>query len=149
MKDPAPKKQRTYLQGLYKPQHPEKYIGDVNKITYRSSWELKFNKFLDNNPNITYWGSEVIAIPYIKCTDQKVHNYFPDYFIVFKDKNGQEHKELIEIKPASQTKLTKRSNLYEQITYAINVAKWESAKRWCDHNGVVFRILTEKELFTN
>lgn len=139
--------EQRFVQGYYHPKHPEKYIGDLNKIIFRSSWELKFNQFLDSNPNVINWGSESVAIPYIKPTDQRVHKYYPDYFVVYKDKNGIEHREMIEIKPLKQAKLSKRANLYEQVTYAINVAKWESAKRWCDQHGITFRVVTEKELF--
>ena len=138
---------QNFLQGFYTPTNPEKYIGDVKKIVYRSSWELEFNKFLDHNANVLKWGSESVAIPYLKPTDQRVHRYYPDYFVVYQDKDGNEHRELIEIKPSSQAKLSKKAKLYEQITYAINVAKWESAQKWCDKYGVKFRILTEKELF--
>ena len=144
---------KGYKQGLYKPNHPEKYIGDINKIVYRSSWEYRFNQFLDGNPSILKWGSECVAIPYIKPTDNKIHKYFPDYFVIYRDKSGEIHQELVEVKPISQTKITKRSNLYEQLTYAVNVIKWQSAKKWCEGAGkqtgrkTIFRIVTEKELF--
>jgi hypothetical protein len=137
----------NFSQGFFKPRYPEKYVGDVNRIIYRSSWELNFNISLDGNPNVIKWGSECVAIPYVKPTDQKVHKYYPDYFVMYKDVDGFIHKEIIEIKPSTQTALSKRANLYEQLTYAVNIAKWESAKKWCERFGVTFRIITEKELF--
>jgi hypothetical protein len=140
-------KQQNFSQGYFHPQHPEKYVGDINKIVYRSSWELKFNQFMDSNPNILKWGSESFAIPYIKPTDQRVHKYYPDYYVVYRDKHGVTHTEVIEVKPASQVSLKKRANLYEQLTYAINDAKWRAAKEFCDLHGITFRIVTEKELF--
>jgi len=32
--------------GKYTPKHPEKYIGDVKKIIYRSLWERKIHGLL-------------------------------------------------------------------------------------------------------
>jgi hypothetical protein len=49
--------------GKFKPKNPEKYAGR-GSIRYRSSWELKFMNFLDENPSIKNWASESISIPY-------------------------------------------------------------------------------------
>lgn len=140
-----------FIQGRYKPKHPEKYLGDINNIVYRSSWELKFNQFLDNNPNILKWGSEIIAIPYLKPTDNKIHKYYIDYIIVYKTINNEIKTELVEIKPLKQTKVSRSRNsqnrLYENITYAINQAKWKAATDFAKARGWSFRILTENELF--
>ena len=112
-----------------------------------SSWELRFDQFLDNNPNIIEWASEEIVIPYIKPTDGKVHKYYPDFYIKYKTKTGNIVRELIEIKPKNQVTLRKRANLYEQLTYAVNSAKWMAAKSFCESHGLIFRIVTEVELF--
>jgi hypothetical protein len=140
-----------FKQGKYIPKNPEKYLGDINKITYRSSWELKMNQFLDNNVMIINWGSEIISIPYIKPTDGKMHNYFPDYYIEYIDKDGTFHRKIIEIKPHSQTKKTKarseKTKLYETIQYAVNMSKWKFCQAFCEKNGLEFEIVTEKELF--
>ena len=45
-------KGNRYKQGIYPIRHPEKYKGDYNKIVYRSSWELRVFKYLDDNPNV-------------------------------------------------------------------------------------------------
>ena len=131
------------------PRNPEKYVGDPAKIRYMSSWELQFDRFLDGNPNILRWSSECVAIPYVKPTDGKIHRYYPDYWIEYINKDGEVIQELIEIKPKSQAggKSVGRMTLYEKAQYAINLAKWESCKRFCDQRGIVFRILTEDELF--
>lgn len=50
--------------GLFKPEHPEKYMGDITKIRFLSSWELRFMHFCDSNPNVISWGSEEIRIQY-------------------------------------------------------------------------------------
>ena len=140
-------------QGFYHPRHPEKYIGNINKIQFRSSWELHMNKFLDNNPNILAWSSEEIAIPYIKPTTGRVHQYYPDYWIKYKNKAGVIQQEIIEVKPAAQTKQprtrgkNKKAQLRESVTYAINVAKWQSATQFCNKHGLKFKLVTEKQLF--
>ena len=38
-----------YHQGFFKPNHPEKYMGDITHIVYRSGLELSFMTFLDQN----------------------------------------------------------------------------------------------------
>lgn len=145
-------KKSRFKQGYYTPVNPDKYIGkDGDKIRYMSSWELNFNRFLDNNPNILRWSSEDIAIPYIKPTTGRVHRYFPDYWIEYQDASGALKQEIIEVKPKSQTRRTRSKNpktrLYEDITYAINIAKWQAATEFCKQHGMIFRILTEHELF--
>lgn len=143
---------KNYKQGIYRPINPNKFLGKTNPI-YRSGWELKFFRWADTNPNILAWGSENIIIPYINPLDQKVHRYFVDNFIVFKDKDGNKQKLLIEIKPSKQTiqpTVTKgkhkKTILYEQTTWITNQAKWLAAKEWAKKKSMEFVILTEKEL---
>jgi hypothetical protein len=149
---------KSYKQGVFKPLNPQKYVGSV-PIYYRSSWELKGFRICDSNNNIIEWASESIAIPYLnpaKTTKDgrpKLSRYYPDLYFKIKDKNGQDHKCVVEIKPLRQTLPPKTQNrkskmglLREQITYAQNMAKWEAAKKWCDINKVKFMILTENDL---
>lgn len=77
------KTKQKFIQGLYKPRHPEKYKGDVSNIVYRSSWELQFMNFCDSSPAVIEWSSEEIAIPYVKPTDNKVHHYFLDFWMKY------------------------------------------------------------------
>lgn len=144
---------RGFSKGFYNPRHPEKYKGDLNKIIYRSSWELDFCKFLDNNPNILEWVSEPFGIPYFNEIDKKYHKYYPDFLISYKNKEGKLIKELIEIKPSTQvqepTTVGKKSKqqLYERLTYIKNICKWKAAQEFCNNSGITFRILTESKLF--
>ena len=85
--------------------------------------------------------------------DNKVHRYFVDNYIIFKDREGKENKFLIEIKPSKQTKRPIRSKnkksstmLYEQKMYVQNTAKWKAAEKWANKKGYKFLIITEKEL---
>lgn len=140
-----------YKQGYFQPKHPEKYIGDVTKIVYRSSWELEVHKFFDNNPRILHWGSEEIAIPYYNPVKKRMANYYPDYFCEYITKDGEIIKEIVEVKPLHQTKQSRsrnpRTKLFEDLTMAVNAAKWEAAQQWCSKRGLVFRILTERSIF--
>lgn len=140
---------KTHFQDFYVPKHPEKYLGDPTKIVFRSSWEYRFCVFLDNNPNVIEWGSEEIAIPYLKPTDatNKVRKYYPDFFMRYKTKSGEVVTELIEIKPAAQTRLRKNATAGEKVTYAVNIAKWKAAEAFCQKTGIKFRVLTEDQLF--
>lgn len=143
-----------FRQGRFHPRYPEKYLGDVNNITYRSSWELKAFQMLDGNPNVLYWGSEIIPIAYTKPLPNggmRPATYFPDLFVVFKHQSGEVRKELIEIKPLKQTQTSKArkstTKLQENYTYLVNQCKWEAAKAWCFQNGIAFKICTEQSLF--
>ncbi|KKL07727.1 hypothetical protein LCGC14_2583100, partial [marine sediment metagenome] len=108
------------------------------------------NQFLDNNPNILRWSSEEFYIPYIKPTDGKPHRYFPDYWIEYKNRDGEIVQEVLEVKPSNQVYPSQKKRLtnYDRVTYAINVSKWKAATEFCKKRGVKFRILTEKQIFT-
>ena len=67
--------------GKYQPSFPKKYKGDHTNIVYRSLWERKFMVYCDKNENILEWGSEEIAFPYRSPVDNRVHRYFPDFYI--------------------------------------------------------------------
>jgi hypothetical protein len=143
------KKNSKFRQGVFTPTNSHKFIG--SKAIYRSGLELKFFRFCDTNENVIKWGSENIIVPYISPLDGRVHRYFVDNYVVIKEGNNIK-KYLIEIKPQKQTlppqtKYKKREHLiYEQQQYAINQAKWESAKHYCKKHNLSFLILTEKDL---
>jgi len=139
--------------GRYKPKNKSKYKGDVNNIIYRSSWELTFMKFLDNNPFIIEWGSEILSIPYIKPTTGRVHKYYPDFWVKYENKSGEIIQELVEVKPLKQTKQpttkgkSKKTQLIEALEFGINKAKWKQAKLFCDKYGLQWRLVTEKDIY--
>lgn len=135
-----------YTQGIFTPKHPEKYAGR-GSIKFRSSWELAFFNFCDNHPSILQWASEAVRIPYRNPLTGKNTNYVPDIFIVYQDKDGQHHAELIEIKPLKETTMESAKNRRDQAAVAINMAKWEAARAWCSSKGIAFRIVTEHDLF--
>ena len=116
---------RKSYKGLYRPTNPKKYVGDVNKIVYRSLLERKFMLYCDRNPDITYWASEELA---------------------------KGDKILIEIKPSRQCKPPKtptkktRAFMRSSFEYIKNRAKWEAATRYADDNNAKFKLITEKDL---
>ena len=61
--------------GKYVPRNPQKYRGDINNIIWRSTWELRLLKFMDENSSILEYGSEEIIVPYISPIDGKMHRY--------------------------------------------------------------------------
>jgi hypothetical protein len=139
-----------YKQGYYTPRFPDKYVGDVSKIRYMSSWELECHRFFDGNERVLRWASEEIAIPYIKPTDGKVHKYYPDYWVEFINAHGETIQEIIEVKPHEQTKAPRKTHkhmLYEQVMYQINIAKWAAAQEFCRQRNITFRIVTQRAIF--
>jgi hypothetical protein len=104
--------------------------------------------FCDEHPNILKWASEEIAIPYFSPVDKKIHNYFPDFLIQFKNTTGVQTW-MVEVKPKKQTYLKENASKKEQIIWTINSAKWEAAKKYCESNKIQFKIFTEKELFSD
>jgi len=141
-----------YLQGKYIVRNKNKYMGDHNNVVYRSSWELKFLAWCDNNPNVVEFSSEEIVIPYKSPVDGKYHRYFVDCFVKVKDKDGNIKSYLIEIKPKKQTKepeiqrrVTKRY-ITEVTTWGVNQAKWKAATEYCLDRNWEFKLITEDHL---
>lgn len=138
-----------YHQGKYKPLNPDKYIGDVNNIIYRSGLEKRYMNFFDTNSNVLEWISEEIVIPYIKPNDGKKHRYFPDFWIKIKENTGEIKEYLIEIKPSNEVTPPKKKGKYfdsKMKTYLINIAKWNATKKVCEQKNWEFKIFTEKNL---
>jgi hypothetical protein len=137
--------------GWFTPKHRSKYKGDSENVVYRSSWELRVMKWLDENPSVIWWASEELIIKYRSPLDQKIHRYFPDFIVRLKQKNGTESTVVIEIKPQKQTvkpvqkRKTKRY-LQEAATYAVNQEKWRAADLFCKEHGWQFKVLTEKDI---
>ena len=137
--------------GKFTPKNPQKYKGDPKNIIYRSSWEVKVMKYLDDHPGVIWWGSEELVIPYWSPVDNKKHRYFPDFVAKIKQKNGVIKTFVIEVKPEAQTKpptqkrKTKRY-IQEAATYVINQSKWKAATEFCKDHGWEFQVITEKHL---
>ena len=83
--------------GRFRPSNVTKYRGDYRNIIYRSSWEKVFMSYCDKNDNIIEWGSEEVIIPYRSPLDNRLHRYFPDFYVKVKDNSGVPKKYIIEI----------------------------------------------------
>lgn len=127
--------------------NPEKYVGKKQPLA-RSSWEFVFMRMLDEHQGVLNWASESIQIPYQDPLTGRYTIYVPDFFILYQDKNGKKHAEVIEVKPESQTLREKvGKSRYNQEQYIKNLAKWEAAMAWCKQQGITFRVVNEGDIF--
>jgi hypothetical protein len=137
-----------FAQGAYVIKNKAKYVGKGTP-RYRSGWELAFMRFLDNNDNILQWASESISIPYRNPITGKQSIYVPDFLITYRNRNNQMVAEVIEIKPKKQSVIESKMKANERATVAVNYAKWDSATKWCKKQGLLFRVITEDDMFRN
>jgi len=143
-----------FAQGDYTVINKEKYMGNIHKVRYLSSWELVLLKFFDMNTSILEWNSEDVIVPYYSNADQKKRRYMVDFYIKYKTKDGVIKKELLEVKPYAQTlPPTKRGRkkqstfLKEVYTYQVNIDKWKAATAFAKARGMEFRLITEHDIF--
>ena len=144
--------------GKFSPRNPNKYKGNPTNMMYRSLLERRFMVYLDQTPAVLEWSSEEFIIPYISPVDNRVHRYFPDFYIKYRNKDAVTVTELIEVKPFSQcsppnpkksktkTGRTSKRYLKEVQTYIVNEAKWKAATSYCNDRKWGWRILTEKDI---
>lgn len=136
------------VRGKFRPKNPEKYAGDPTNICFRSSWEIKMMRRLDEDANVVSWSSEEIVIPYRDRTTGRLRRYFPDFHM--KRRDGKEF--LIEVKPLRETLPPTREGKSEKrfmaecVTYGKNLSKWEAAERYAAERGWEFLKITEREL---
>lgn len=131
-------------------ENPDKYLGDISKVIYRSSWERSAFRWCDLNENVESWASEELSIFYYNPITNRKQKYYPDLFIQLK--TGETL--VIEIKPKHQTNpptpplngSSSKRYTQELSTYLVNEAKWMAASEVCRKNGFLFHIWTEDEL---
>ena len=145
-----------YRQGKYRPHNPQKYGGNPYNIVYRSSYELKFMQYCDLTESVISYQSEEFCIPYRSPIDNKYHRYFPDFFVKYKDKDGNNRTLVVEIKPAKDLKMPEtnpkrrtKSWAYSVKMWVVNQAKWEACREYCKDRGWEFKVFTERELGIN
>lgn len=125
---------RVSYKGLFQPTNPEKYLGNVSNIWFRSLWELKLFQYLDTNSAVLQWSSEELAVPYVSPLDGRIHRYFPDVIFKGRTRKNEIKTFMVEVKPK------------KQVAYELNEAKFAAARQYCDHLGWEFKIVTEDEL---
>ncbi len=134
-----------FARGKFSPKNKLKYVG-TKTPTYRSSWEHAFMRLCDEHPNVYQWASESIKIPY----RHPFSVYVPDFFIIYMDKNGKKHAEMVEVKPASQMTMEKAGrSMAKKKQVVINQAKWEAANAYARQRKIRFRVVSEEQLFHN
>ena len=136
-----------FAKGKFSLKNPGKYVG-LKTPTYRSGWEQAFMRLCDEHPNVYKWASESIRIPYRHPLTGKYTIYVPDFFIVYADKEGRKHAELVEVKPKSQTTMESAGrSMGKKKQVVINYAKWEAASAYAKQNKIRFRVVSEDQLF--
>jgi hypothetical protein len=110
-------------------------------------------RYCDLNESVYQWQSEEIIIPYKSPMDNRIHRYFPDFFIKYTDRNGKRRSVVIEVKPKRQLKMPEKnpkrrtkSWAYDVNNWIINQAKWKAAEEYCADRQYEFRIMTEDDL---
>ena len=151
--------------------NPEKYIGDINLIIYRSSWELAFSRWCDTSPSVLQWSAEPMSVPYAnrvaKLDECKrlgldpnnprnwvTKNYNIDFWIRIKKDENTIEKWFIEIKPKDKLKKPippkqgatlkelRRFNILAK-EYLVNESKFAAIDNWAKINGAKFYIFHE------
>jgi hypothetical protein len=144
-----PKRGKKWIQGTFRPVHPEKYAGDPTTIQYRSSWELRVFMRLDLDPNVEKWGSEELIVGYYDPVKKRDRRYFPDLVVKFRNGDVEmwEIKRAREQEPPKRTKAKRQKTFLKEVaTYETNMAKWKAAARFCEKRGWRFRVLNERDL---
>jgi hypothetical protein len=135
-----------FAQGNYTIKNTDKYVGK-GVPRYRSGWEHAFMRFLDNNEHVVNWASESITIPYRNPVTGKQSMYVPDFLITYRNRSNQLVAELVEIKPKKQSVIESKMTARDGAVVAVNYAKWAAAQKWCQRQGLTFRVITEDDLF--
>lgn len=100
------------------------------KLIFRSSWEIKFANFLENNKNVKNWRNDHL----FKYMDNKgvIRKYYIDFHIIMN--NGDNL--LIEVKPISSLKKrvkTKsfRYKIIHSTNLLKNIFKFDGVENYC------------------
>jgi hypothetical protein len=98
---------------------------------FRSGWEEKFLKHLDEDPTVKSFEYENVIIMYFSnVRSKKLSRYYPDFLVEYTD--GR--RVLIEIKPS------------RRVAQLKNQKKFLAAQQWCDEHDATFEIVTEVQL---
>lgn len=143
----------------FTPKNPAKYLGhNITNIITRSSLENSACLLFDNHPSILGWMSESLpshtvhkgldGIPYINPFTGRPSIYVPDFFVIYEDRNGGKHTEVIEIKPTEEILgFRGKVSKLKEARQILNAAKFVAAVKFCSARGWLFRIATETEIF--
>jgi len=139
IKNVKPNPKSGFKQGYYRPQNPAKYIGPL-PIIYRSSWERKFCHWCDHNEDIIQWASEPFSIEYFNLLDNKIHRYYPDFYIRMRKAGTDGHiieNYAVEVKPKAQLqkpKEPKRKTVKSMASYKYSYEQY--VKNLCKNDAL-------------
>lgn len=139
---------KTYKGQFTQFKNPEKYVGNIETVTYRSLWERNVMIWLDENPNVKEWASEEIFFRYEHPVTGKSARYFPDFYVKMSD----DVIRIIEVKPKKETEKPKEPKrktkhyINEVATWLTNQEKWKEARYHCSQNNMTFEVWTEDTL---
>jgi hypothetical protein len=88
-----------------------------------------------------------VSIPYRNPITGKQTIYVPDFLITYRTRDNTVKAELIEIKPKKQSVIESKASQRDRAVVAVNYAKWDQATKWARRNGLVFRVITEDQIF--
>lgn len=149
---------KNFTQGYYKPKNPEKYVGNLKNIIYRSGMELKFCQLMDSSKRIIRWVSEPDTSPfpikYHNPIKNNICNYYPDYLIEAIQQNGSTKTMVIEVKPKEKLKKPKRPSKYASKKtinsynnklkeFIINMEKYKASIKFCKRLNIEYVYITE------
>ncbi len=118
--------------------------------------------YFDTHPMVIGWMSESIpsnhyhkgisGIPYQNPFTRRWTFYVPDFFVIYNDKSGKPHAEIIEVKPKEEVPhafmgYTGPTSKLKEMRRVVNDAKFKEAIKYCTKYGFGFRICTEKDMF--
>jgi hypothetical protein len=155
------KPSEKYTSGLYRVKNPRKYIGDIDNIICRSSWEYRFCMYCDTTEDIVKWSSEheSLCVDYYNPIDNKMHKYWVDYYVKIKRVDYFEEW-MLEVKPQREYHKDKKPILEgnesakklatynrELKIWIINQAKFKAAQDFAKKRGIKFGVVDEDFLF--
>jgi hypothetical protein len=163
-----PNRSNKYRSGTYSLINENKYIADPSKIIYRSGLEYKFCKYVDRNPKVLKWGSEIVGVPYTmydyKLKKNTSHTYWVDFYIEVENLNNPTgiDRLLVEVKPDAEyqalvtntppkkpkTLTAKKLETWEYNLkmFITNKHKWVAAQNYARMKHMTFVVVTEKIL---
>jgi len=104
-------------------------------------------KYWDSRADVLRWNSEEIAIPYLSPADNKVHLYYPDFYVELLDKDNVLQKFIVEVKPLHESEEKFAKGDRAKASLEINNAKWAAAAIYCETRGYKFKTITQRSLF--
>lgn len=154
IKNFKPLKKSRYKQGYLKLKNKSKYLGDPNLVIYRSSYEKKFYKELDEDNNVVGWEAEPewLKVKYVDPISKKIRTYYPDVFVI-KNVNGERKQFVIEIKsnaflkkPIKKQNMTpkqRKSYMKKMYNFLVIMSKKSAAQKMCERKGWEYLFMTE------